>query len=235
MTNKIDYIKDEALQKLAKYGMLNLFIKNKIIEREMQNISLTEVEKNEAINMYKKTHKIESQKAFENHKQKMNYSDESIQYNIELPFKQYKFCKNNFGETLHANYIKYKSFFDIVTYSIIRLESESKSNEIYLQLKDDKRVFSELVNKHSKGPERNSQGIVGPVRLNQGHPILQKKILQNKELGFSKPFKIDSMWIIIKVEHFIESKLDDFVEKEILKIEFENFLKNEVEKYIDKM
>ena len=37
----------------------------------------------------------------------MSYSDKSIQYNIELPFKQYKFCKKNFGETLHANYLKY--------------------------------------------------------------------------------------------------------------------------------
>ena len=140
-----------------------------------------------------------------------------------------------FGESLYTNYLKYKSFFDIVTYSIIRLDSESKANEIYLQLKDDKRVFSELVNKHSKGRniERNSQGIVGPVRLNQGHPILQKKILQNKDLGFSKPFKIDSIWIIIKVENFIESKLDDFVEKEIFKIELEKFLTLEVEKYLE--
>ena len=37
---------------------------------------------------------------------------------------------------------------------------------------------------------------------------------------------------IIKVENFIESKLDDFVEKEIYKIELENFLKEEVKKYL---
>ena len=235
MKNNFSYLNDEGFEKLAKYGMLNLFIKNQILDREMENITLTEIERNEAKNIYKKSHKIESEKEYEYHKQKMNYSDKSIQYNIELPLKQYKFCKKMFGESLYTNYLKYKSFFDIVTYSIIRLDSESKSKEIYLQLKDDKRVFSELVNKHSKGPERNSQGIVGPVRLNQGHPILQKKILQNKDLGFSKPFQIDSIWIIIKVENFIESKLDDFVEKEIFKIELENFLKQEVEKYLETM
>ena len=89
------------------------------------------------------------------------------------------------------------------------------------------------MNKYSQGPERKSQGIIGPVRLHQGHPLLQKQIIQNKDLCFSQPFKIDSKWIIIKVENFIESKLDDFVEKEIYKIELETFLKGETKKYLE--
>ena len=233
MKKNFDYLKDETLQKLAKFGMLSLFIKNQILDREMKKISLSEIEITEAKNLYKKSHKLESDEDFEHHKQIRFYTDESIRYNIELPFKQYKFCKEMFGESLYTNYLKYKSFFDIVTYSIIRVDSESKSKEIYLQLKDDKRVFSELVNKYSQGPERKSQGIIGPIRLNQGHPILQKQIIQNKDLCFSQPFKIDSKWIIIKVENFIESKLDDFVEKEIYKIELENFLKEEIKKYLE--
>ena len=233
MKKNFDYLKDETLQKLAKYGMLSLFIKNQILDREMKKISLSEIEITEAKNLYKKSHKLESDEDFEHHKQIRFYTDESIRYNIELPFKQYKFCKEMFGESLYTNYLKYKSFFDIVTYSIIRVDSESKSKEIYLQLKDDKRVFSELVNKYSQGPERKSQGIIGPIRLNQGHPILQKQIIQNKDLCFSQPFKIDSKWIIIKVENFIESKLDDFVEKEIYKIELETFLKEEIKKYLE--
>tara|TARA_B100001029_G_scaffold56979_1_gene45994 strand:+ start:835 stop:1536 length:702 start_codon:yes stop_codon:yes gene_type:complete len=233
MKKNFDYLKDETLQKLAKYGMLSLFIKNQILDREMKKISLSEIEITEAKNLYKKSHKLESDEDFEHHKQIRFYTDESIRFNIELPFKQYKFCKEMFGESLYTNYLKYKSFFDIVTYSIIRVDSESKSKEIYLQLKDDKRVFSELVNKYSQGPERKSQGIIGPIRLNQGHPLLQKQIIQNKDLCFSQPFKIDSKWIIIKVENFIESKLDDFVEKEIYKIELENFLKEEIKKYLE--
>ena len=233
MKKNFDYLKDETLQKLAKYGMLSLFIKNQILDREMKKISLSEIEITEAKNLYKKSHKLESDEDFEHHKQIRFYTDESIRYNIELPFKQYKFCKEMFGESLYTNYLKYKSFFDIVTYSIIRVDSESKSKEIYLQLKDDKRVFSELVNKYSQGPERKSQGIIGPIRLNQGHPLLQKQIIQNKDLCFSQPFKIDSKWIIIKVENFIESKLDDFVEKEIYKIELETFLKEEIKKYLE--
>lgn len=233
MKKNFDYLKDETLQKLAKFGMLSLFIKNQILDREMKKISLSEIEITEAKNLYKKSHKLQSDEDFEHHKQIRFYTDESIRYNIELPFKQYKFCKEMFGESLYTNYLKYKSFFDIVTYSIIRVDSESKSKEIYLQLKDDKRVFSELVNKYSQGPERKSQGIIGPVRLNQGHPLLQKQIIQNKDLCFSQPFKIDSKWIIIKVENFIESKLDDFVEKEIYKIELENFLKEEIKKYLE--
>lgn len=233
MKKNFDYLKDETLQKLAKYGMLSLFIKNQILDREMKKISLSEIEITEAKNLYKKSHKLQSDEDFEHHKQIRFYTDESIRYNIELPFKQYKFCKEMFGESLYTNYLKYKSFFDIVTYSIIRVDSESKSKEIYLQLKDDKRVFSELVNKYSQGPERKSQGIIGPIRLNQGHPLLQKQIIQNKDLCFSQPFKIDSKWIIIKVENFIESKLDDFVEKEIYKIELENFLKEEIKKYLE--
>ena len=202
MKKNFDYLKDETLQKLAKYGMLSLFIKNQILDREMKKISLSEIEITEAKNLYKKSHKLESDEDFEHHKQRRFYTDESIRYNIELPFKQYKFCQEMFGESLYTNYLKYKS-------------------------------FSELVNKYSEGPERKSQGIIGPVRLNQGHPLLQKQIIQNKDLCFSQPFKIDSKWIIIKVENFIESKLDDFVEKEIYKIELENFLKEEIKKYLE--
>ena len=42
MTKNFDYLEDETLQKLAKYGMLSLFIKNQILDREMKNISLSE-------------------------------------------------------------------------------------------------------------------------------------------------------------------------------------------------
>ena len=161
----------------------------------------------------------------------MRYDNISIKYNIELPLKKYKFCKMKFGDSLHTNYLKYKSFFDIVTYSIIRVESENLSKEIYLQLKDDKKSFSELANKFSSGQERKKGGIVGPVRLDQGHPNLQKMILHYKDKSISKPFKIDSIWIIIKVEEFIDAKLDSNVENEIYKIELDNFLNDEVKKY----
>ena len=140
MSNKIDYAKDKTFHKLSKYGMLNLFIKNQILDRELENISLSQHEKDEARNIYKKSHGIQSDKDLEHHKQIRFYSDESIQYNIELPFKQYKFCQKMFKESLYTNFLKYKSLFDIVTYSIIRVDSESKSKEIYLQLIDDKRV-----------------------------------------------------------------------------------------------
>ena len=84
MKKNFDYLKDETLQKLAKYGMLSLFIKNQILDREMKKISLSEIEITEAKNLYKKSHKLESDEDFEHHKQIRFYTDESIRYNIEL-------------------------------------------------------------------------------------------------------------------------------------------------------
>ncbi len=221
----------EFLNKLAKYKMLNMFTKNLILDSEMENINLSETEINEAISLYKESLRIDSDIEFENHKKRMNYDDKSFKYNIELPMKKYKFCKMKFGDALYTNYLKYKSLFDIVTYSIIRLESENISREIYLQLKDDKRSFSDIVLEYSNGPERNTRGIVGPVRLNQGHKILQKMILQYKDKSISKPFRIDSTWVIIRVEEFIDAKLDSNIENEIYKIELDNFLNEEIKNY----
>ena len=42
-----------------------------------------------------------------------DFTEKSIKYNIELPFKIYKYCKKAFQKKVYSEFLKRKNFFDI--------------------------------------------------------------------------------------------------------------------------
>ena len=69
-----------------------------------------------------------------------------------------------------------KNELDQVVYSLLRLENSFLARELYLQIEAGESNFADLAKRYAEGPERNTNGIVGPVSLTQAHPILVEKL-----------------------------------------------------------
>ena len=143
------------------------------------------------------------------------YTEDSLKYNVELPLKVYKYCQEEFKNKVYSEYLKRKNYFDIATYSLIRVDKEIEAKEFYLQISESEKTFAEIASKFSSGHEKNSQGVLGPVQMNRIHPLLQEKIKEYKNGKVSMPFRLENKWLLIRVENFQESKLNQQIEKEI--------------------
>ena len=89
---EIDKNKLFFMEELAKYGLLNQFIKNNLLEKRLEKIFLSEEEFLKAKVNYKKMNRIDSEEDLNLHMKKKLYSEKALKYNIELPLKIHKYC-----------------------------------------------------------------------------------------------------------------------------------------------
>ncbi len=72
-------------------------------------------------------------------------------------------CESNFAAKAEARFLERKNELDQVVYSLLRLENSFLARELYLQIESGESNFADLAKRYAEGPERNTNGIVGPV------------------------------------------------------------------------
>ena len=78
--------------------------------------------------------------------------------------------REQFAPKAEARFLERKNELDQVVYSLLRLKSRFLAQELYLQIESGESNFADLAKRYAEGPERNTNGIVGPVALNPGPP-----------------------------------------------------------------
>ena len=107
------------------------------------------------------------------------------------------------------------------------------ANELYQRIIEKEAEFGEVAAKFSLGPEKKTQGIVGPVGLTKSHPILSKVLKSCKEGEVSRPFHVNNNWLIIRLESFQASKLDSAMEMRMAQELFNESLEEEIKHVFD--
>ena len=100
---------------------------------------------------------------------------------------------------------------DQVVYSLLRLESSFLARELYLQIESEESNFADLAKRYAEGPERNTNGIVGPVSLTQAHPELVEKLRVTQPGVLLEPFKISDWWLVVRLERYSPATFTDEV------------------------
>ena len=76
--------------------------------------------------------------------------------------------RDQFASKAEARFLERKNELDQVVYSLLRLKNSFLARELYLQIESEESNFSDLAKRYAEGPERNTNGIVGPVSLDAG-------------------------------------------------------------------
>ena len=84
--------------------------------------------------------------------------------------------RDQFASKAEARFLERKNELDQVVYSLLRVKNSFLARELYLQIESEESNFSDLAKRYAEGPERNTNGIVGPVSLTQAHPVLVEKL-----------------------------------------------------------
>ena len=87
-------------------------------------------------------------------------------------------------------------------YSLLRLGNSFLARELYLQIESGESNFADLAKRYAEGPERNTNGIVGPVSLTQAHPVLVEKLRVSQPGVLLEPFRIADWWLVVRLERY---------------------------------
>ena len=113
-----------------------------------------------------------------------------------------KFIDERFSPKAEARFLERKNELDQVVYSLLRLENSFLARELYLQIDSRESNFADLAKRFAEGPERNTNGIVGPVSLTQAHPILVEKLRVAQPGVLLEPFRIGEWWLVVRLERY---------------------------------
>ena len=195
-------------KKLSKYGLLKEYLKSKILEDKIKNIKLNEEEISNSKESYMEFFSLNDEKSLENHRILNLMSHENLSYKITLYSKVQKYCDIHYSKYIGKNFYNQKEKIDSVKYSLIRVKEYGLIKEIYHRIKDDKDDFNQIAKNYSIGIEKQTSGIIGPLSLDKVHPKVKDKLKKCYLKFLHKPFKVNDDWILIKLEEYFDSKLD---------------------------
>ena len=112
------------------------------------------------------------------------------------------FIRERYAAKAETRFLERKNELDQVVYSLLRLENRFLAQELYLEIESGESNFADLAKRYAEGPERNTNGIVGPVSLTQAHPILVGKLKVAQCGVLLEPFRISDYWLIVRLEHY---------------------------------
>ena len=233
----INILNKEALTLLKENNLLRPLIRNELLKKTISSTQLKGDYVEELKSKFLLSQNITDEKTFNEWLNKNELSEEEFLSNLILPFRVNKYCESTYGHMTESRFLKRKIDLDKVVYSLIRVQDSFTANELYLRINAKEVQFSSIAKEYSLGEEKHTLGIVGPVSINQGHPLLSKALKSSTPGQLQKPFPIKNQWIILRLESIIEATLNKEMEINLSREMFEEWLTNESktieDRYID--
>ena len=132
----------------------------------------------------------------------LDRTDEEVIDRLELVIRRQEFIRERFAPKAEARFLERKNELDQVVYSLLRLANNFLARELYLQIDSGESNFADLAKRYAEGPERNTNGIVGPVSLTQAHPALVEKLRVAQPGVLLEPFRIADWWLVVRLERY---------------------------------
>ena len=135
--------------------------------------------------------------------------------------------RDQFASKAEARFLERKNELDQVVYSLLRLKNSFLARELYLQIESEESNFSDLAKRYAEGPERNTNGIVGPVSLTQAHPVLVEKLRVAQPGVLLEPFPIADWWLVVRLERYSPATFTDEVSDQMCRELFNAWIAEE--------
>ena len=172
---------------------------------------------------------------------KINYLTQNLMDKEDLmrisstQYKRNLFSLKLFEEKTEDFFNKRKEDLNQYIYSLIQVKDQNLAQELYLKLESNESEFSTLAKNYSLGPEKYSNGIVGPILLSNINPKI-KEVLRATDKGLvCEPFNINDIWIVIRLEEIIYAELNDAMKKNLSNELFELFLEKLTREIIEEI
>jgi len=134
---------------------------------------------------------------------------------ITRPWRWQQWCQAHFQDQLSSYYLKRKPLLDRVSYSLLRVKDKALAMELYLRIKEGDATFEQIAAEYSAGPERNSGGQLGPVSMQQPHPVLARLLQVSNPGQLWPPKPLENWWIVVRLNQLHNTELDALLTQQL--------------------
>ena len=150
--------------------------------------------------------------------------EQAVLDQLKRGIQQRATARDRFAVKAEARFLERKNELDQVVYSLLRLENRFLARELYLQIESGESNFADLAKRYAEGPERNTNGIVGPVPLTQAHPSLVEKLRVSQPGVLLEPFRISDWWLVVRLERYSPATFTDEISDRMCREMFDEWI-----------
>ena len=159
--------------------------------------------------------------------EELGCGEDEVVERLRHSIRRRSFIRQRYEAKAEARFLERKNELDQVVYSLLRLENSFLARELYLQIESGESNFADLAKRYAEGPERNTNGIVGPVSLTQAHPALVEKLRVAQPGVLLEPFRISDWWLVVRLERYEPATFSDAVSDQMCQEMFDAWLDKE--------
>jgi len=156
--------------------------------------------------------------------QALGCSEDKVIERLRQSIRRRSFIRDRYEPKAETRFLERKNELDQVVYSLLRLENRFLAQELYLQIEAGESNFADLAKRHAEGPERNTNGIVGPVSLIQAHPTLVEKLKVAQPGVLLEPFRISNWWLVVRLERYAPATFTNEVSEQMCEEMFHTWI-----------
>lgn len=196
--------------------LIPLFVKRYIERSSCSNICPTEVQQIEYQKAFLNRENITDLEGLSSWLKKHSLTESQFSKQLYYSLQLQLFKEQKFSDKVDRLYFDHKNKFDQVMYSMIRCSQRAKAQELFIRLRDNEDSFGHLASKYSEGSEKQVNGLIGPIELGRINAVVAERLRISKQDQLWEPFCEQGWWVILKLEKFIPSKLDESMRNRLL-------------------
>jgi hypothetical protein len=225
----------QSIDFLSRNGLLNNLVSTWILESKLASVRLDQPVVEQLKSQFISTNNLSDPELIDTFLRRNCFEPQSLEVVATKQYRISQYIQQNYASLVSRKFLDSKDSLSKVVYSLIRLEDQALARELFLQIKDGDIDFGEASALHSTGPERLTYGMVGPVQINQIHPILASTLRNATSKIVLPPIKIDQNWVIVRPERFIDPVLDEATASKIASSLLQDDLQAETSQLIESL
>lgn len=224
---------DELYSLLAQYQLLPRLAREMIIDQAIEGIELTPEEKQQALGGFYQQMQITTEEQRQALVHQSGMTVEQLESFVLRDSRLERFKRKTWDDQLEGHFLSSKDKLDQIIYSLIRSKDSGIVQELYFRIQEGEGDFTQLARQYSEGPEANNGGLIGPVELNVPHPQMVQ-LLKSTPVGkLCLPTQIGEWWVLLRLEKYISSQLDETVRQRLRNDLFQTWLNQQIQSKIE--
>jgi parvulin-like peptidyl-prolyl isomerase len=187
---------------LARFNLLKPLVEKMIIRDVASHINVAEDQLQEARLGLLQQRGYDAIEQWAELLEELGSSEDDVLERLRDAVRRRVLMRERFAPKAEARFLERKNELDQVVYSLLRLADNFLARELYLQIESGESNFADLAKRYAEGPERNTNGIVGPVSMTQAHPVLVEKLRVAQPGVLLEPFRISDWWLVVRLERY---------------------------------
>ena len=184
-------------------------MQRRVVAEAVAETEVTEEMINKARESYYHQKGIKNDGDVKNYLLDQGLNKEDLDWQIALPLKIRTHCINHYRHKAEAHFLARKNQLDSVVYSLLRVKDQFLAQELYFRIEAGEANFNDLASEFAEGPEKQTNGIIGPVSLMQAHPALAERLRTSAPGMLLAPFQISEWWLVMRLESYTPASFDE--------------------------